>query len=112
MLIREPIKLKRFVSRFGTRLRNKLESTKLKLTSKGGMFRLRRVIKYGFICRRNDFLIENFLKFNLELMVPFKMVKKIGDNAYKIELPDDYGVSATFNVADLSPDLDDKRQAP
>ena len=36
------------------------------------------------------------------------MVKRIGDNAYKIELPDDYGVSATFNVADLSPYLDDK----
>ena len=31
------------------------------------------------------------------------MLEKINDNAYKIELPGEYGVSATFNAADLSP---------
>nr|GEW15223.1 hypothetical protein [Tanacetum cinerariifolium] len=34
---------------------------------------------------------------------PFRILKKINDNAYKVELPDHYGVSDTFNVADLSP---------
>ena len=34
---------------------------------------------------------------------PFKIVKCIGNNAYKVELPGEYGVSATFNVKDLSP---------
>ena len=31
----------------------------------------------------------------------------MNDNAYKIELPGDYGVHATFNVGDLTPYLDD-----
>ena len=33
---------------------------------------------------------------------PFEILEKIGPNAYKVDLPGDYGVSATFNVADLS----------
>ncbi|KAJ9544036.1 LOW QUALITY PROTEIN: hypothetical protein OSB04_023743 [Centaurea solstitialis] len=34
---------------------------------------------------------------------PFKVLERINDNAYKIELPSHYNVSATFNVADLKP---------
>ncbi|GKE28997.1 hypothetical protein Tco_1444381, partial [Tanacetum coccineum] len=34
---------------------------------------------------------------------PFKVLKRIGDNAYKIELPESYEVSDIFNVTDLSP---------
>jgi len=37
----------------------------------------------------------------------FKIPKKIGLNAYKVELPSVYEVSTTFNVADLSPDYDE-----
>lgn len=33
---------------------------------------------------------------------PFKVLQRIRENAYKIELPEKYGVSNTFNVADLS----------
>ena len=33
---------------------------------------------------------------------PFKALQRIGENAYKIELPEEYGVSSIFNVADLS----------
>lgn len=34
---------------------------------------------------------------------PFRVLEKITDNAYKIDLPGDYTVSNTFNVVDLSP---------
>lgn len=38
---------------------------------------------------------------------PFKVTARVNDNAYKVELPGEYGVHATFNVGDLSPYLDD-----
>ena len=40
---------------------------------------------------------------------PFQVIGKVNDNAYKLDLPGEYQVSATFNVADLSPfDADDE----
>jgi len=34
---------------------------------------------------------------------PFRVLDKIKDNAYKMDLPASYGVSNSFNVVDLSP---------
>ena len=36
---------------------------------------------------------------------PFKVLEKINDNAYKLELHADFGVSPTFNISDLRPQL-------
>nr|GEV54382.1 hypothetical protein [Tanacetum cinerariifolium] len=43
---------------------------------------------------------------------PFHVLKKINDNAYKIEHPGHYNVSATFIVADLSPYKGDSDDEP
>jgi translation initiation factor IF-1 len=32
---------------------------------------------------------------------PFKILAKINDNAYKLELPSEFGVSPSFNISDL-----------
>ena len=39
---------------------------------------------------------------------PFRVIERINNNAYKIDLPGKYNVSATFNVADLSPYFSDE----
>jgi len=36
---------------------------------------------------------------------PFEVLEKVNDNAYKVDLPGDFRVLATFNVIDLSPYL-------
>ena len=40
---------------------------------------------------------------------PFEVLEKINDNAYKIDLPEEYGVSCTFNVCDLKPYFEDDK---
>jgi len=39
---------------------------------------------------------------------PFKILEKENDNTYKVHLPRDYSVSATFNITDLNPYLEDE----
>jgi len=33
----------------------------------------------------------------------FEVLEKVSDYAYKVDLPGDYGVSCTFNAANLKP---------
>jgi hypothetical protein len=43
---------------------------------------------------------------------PFKVLKKINDNAYVLDLPTEYGVSSSFNVADLKPYAGEDEELP
>jgi hypothetical protein len=49
---------------------------------------------------------ERFLDFRKSKLMshangPFKILEKINDNAYKLELPLEFGVSPTFNISNL-----------
>jgi hypothetical protein len=41
---------------------------------------------------------------------PFKILAKINDNAYKLELPPEFGVSPRFNISDLRPYLGEEEE--
>jgi hypothetical protein len=43
---------------------------------------------------------------------PFKIPAKINDNAYKLELPPEFGVSPSFNISDLRPYLGEEEEMP
>jgi hypothetical protein len=43
---------------------------------------------------------------------PFKILAKINDNAYKLELPPEFGVSLSFNISDLRPYLGKEDEMP
>ena len=53
--------------------------------------------------RKERFPTQRKSKIHLRVDGPFQVIEKINDNAYKLDLPDEYTVSTTFNVADLSP---------
>jgi hypothetical protein len=42
----------------------------------------------------------------------FKILTKINDNAYKLELPFEFGVSPSFNISDLRPYLGEEDEMP
>nr|GEV20447.1 hypothetical protein [Tanacetum cinerariifolium] len=62
--------------------------------------------------RKEHFSTGRFGKLKPRGDGPFRVLKKINDNAFKIELPGHYNVSATFNVADLSPYKGDSDDEP
>jgi hypothetical protein len=43
---------------------------------------------------------------------PFKILAKVNNNAYKLELPPEFRVSPTFNISDLRPYLREEDEIP
>ena len=56
---------------------------------------------------KEKFPNQRKIKFDERGDGPFQVLERINNNAYKIDLLGEYGVSATFNISDLSPfDMD------
>ena len=51
--------------------------------------------------RPKRFPLGTVKKLQARSVGPFKVLKRIGSNAYVIELSSDYGISSTFNIKDL-----------
>ena len=64
--------------------------------------------------RKERFPARRWSKLHPRRDGPFQVLKRINDNAYKLDLLGEYNISTTFNVSDLSPyDVgDDSRMNP
>jgi len=98
------------MNKLDTRLKNLAWLIELKQTStrKKVVFQLGKLIWIHL--RKDRFSAKRKGKLMPRSESLFEVIKHVNDNAYKIDLLGDHNISATFNVSNLSPYVDDPYQ--
>jgi hypothetical protein len=90
-----------------TQVREQITKHNLRYQARTNKHRKKMVFNVGdlvwIFLRKECFPPGRFRKLRDRADGPFRILQRINDNAYKVDLLGHYGVSATFNVADLSP---------
>jgi len=97
-------------------IRNQIEKTNEAYKAKANKHRKSLEFKLGDLVwlhlRKERFPSRRKNKLMARSDGPFEIIEKVGNNAYKLQLPGDMAVSATFNVSDLSPYVEDSIEDP
>ena len=95
--------LSKFMRRQDSTLSEGLNNMPNKPTKGPAKLSLNPEIGFGCTCIRKDFPHKGDPSCSLRGDGPFQVLECINDNAYKLDLPGEYTVRATFNITKLSP---------
>ena len=94
------------IKKLHEQIQNKIGKQNEKYYKKANKYRKPAVFKEGDLVwihlRKERFPSKRSSKLKPRVDGPFKVLRRVGENAYKIDLLGDYSVSATFNVSDFS----------
>ena len=110
--------MSKFVMKLHERVKNQIENQTKVYSTKGNRGRKELVLNEGdwvwLHLRKDRFPTKRKSKLSPRGDGPFHVLERINNNAYRLDLPEEYGVSTTFNIFDLIPfaggaDIEDEK---